>query len=84
VKLIQGQFNDLELAANENDKFAATDGGRLLNWGESRHTCEVQVVEMQPRLLMWAPWAQARIMDAVCAVPGGVESADPWNSYFPY
>ena len=84
VKLIQGQYNDLELAANENDKFASTDGGRLLNWGESRHTCEVQVVEMQPRLLMWAPWAQARIMDAVCAVPGGVISADPWNTYFPY
>jgi hypothetical protein len=85
VKLIQGQYNDLELAANDRpDKFAATDGGRLLNWGEDRHTCEVQVVEMQPRLLMWAPWAQARIMDAVCAVPGGVISADPWNSYFPY
>lgn len=85
VKLIQGQYNDLELAATDRpDKFAATDGGRLLNWGEDRHTCEVQVVEMQPRLLMWAPWAQARIMDAVCDVPGGVISADPWNTYFPY
>lgn len=85
VKLIQGQYNDLEKAANDRpDKFASTDGGRLLNWGEDRHTCEVQVVEMQPRLLMWAPWAQARIMDAVCAVPGGVISADPWNTYFPY
>ena len=85
VKLIQGQFNDLSIAASERaDKFAATDGGRLLNWAEDRHTCEVQVVEMQPRLLMWAPWAQARIMDAVCEVPGGVISADPWNNYFPY
>lgn len=85
VKLIQGQFNDLQVAATDRpDKFASTDGGRLLNWAEDRHTCEVQVVEMQPRLLMWAPWAQARIMDAVCAVPGGVISADPWNTYFPY
>lgn len=85
VKLIQGQYNDLELAADENpSKFASTDGGRLLNWGESRHTCEVQIAEMQPRLLVWAPWAQARIMDAVCAVPGGVISSDPWNTYFPY
>lgn len=84
VKLIQGQYNDLSLAAAENDKFSSTDGGRLLNWGESRHTCEVQIAEMQPRLLMWAPWAQARIMDAVCDVPGGVISADPWDNYFPY
>ncbi len=85
VKLIQGQFNNL--AATETarpDKFASTDGGRFLNWAEDRHTCEVQVVEMQPRLLMWAPWAQARIMDTVCTLPGGVLSADPWNAYFPY
>jgi len=85
VKIIQGQFNDLTIAASERaDKFSATDGGRFLNWAEDRHTCEVQVVEMQPRLLMWAPWAQARIQDVVCDVPGGVLSADPWNTYFPY
>lgn len=85
VKLIQGQFNDMSVVADERaDKFAVTDGGRLLNWAEDRHTCETQVVEMQPRLLMWAPWAQARIMDTVCDVVGGVLSSDPWNTYFPY
>jgi hypothetical protein len=85
VKLIQGQFNDLTIAASERpDKFSSTDGGRLLNWAEDRHTCEIQVVEMQPRLLMWAPWAQARFMDTVCEVVGGALSADPWNTYFPY
>lgn len=85
VKLINGQFNRLDLAANERpDKFASTDGGRLLNWGEDRHTCEVQVVEMQPRLLMWAPWAQARIQNTVCAPIGGAISIDPWDNYFPY
>lgn len=85
VKIIQGQFNDMTYSAGVRpDKFAATDGGRLLNWAESRHTCEVQIAEMQPRLLMWAPWAQARIEDVVCDVPGGIISADPWNTYFPY
>jgi hypothetical protein len=85
LKIIQGQFNDLTIAQTERgDKFAATDGGRLLNWAEDRHTCEVQVVEMQPRLLMWAPWAQARFMDIVTDVPGGILSADPWSVYFPY
>lgn len=85
VKLLQGQYNDLNSAQTDRpDKFAATDGGRLLTWAEDRHTCEVQVAEMQPRLLLWAPWAQARIMDTVCDVPGGILSSDPWNEYFPY
>jgi hypothetical protein len=85
VKLIQGQFNDMQNAASARpDTFSATDGGRLLNWSRNANTCDVQVVEMQPRLLMWAPWAEARIMDVVCDVPGGVLSADPWNTYFPY
>lgn len=84
IKLIQGQFNDLAPTAAGDGDFMATDGGRLLSWRERRHTCEVQVVEMQPRLLMWAPWAQARIMDTVCTVPGGIISGDPWNVYFPY
>lgn len=85
MKIIQGQYNDLSIAQTvRGDKFSATDGGRLLNWPEDHHTCEVQVVEMQPRLLLWAPWAQARIQDTVCTVPGGILSADPWNTYFPY
>jgi hypothetical protein len=83
--LIQGQFNNLEgVQSVRGDKFAATDGGRFLNWSEDRHTCEVQIVEMQPRLLMWAPWAQSRIYDVVCETVGGVISADPSSSYFPY
>lgn len=85
VKLIQGQYNDLEIAQEERgDKFIATDGGRLLTWGEDRHTCVQQFVEMQPRLLMWAPWAQARIQNVVCEMVTGMMSADPWNNYFPY
>jgi len=85
MKIIQGQYNDLAIASQlESAKYVSTDDGRLLNWSETDHTCTIQVVEMQPRLLMWAPWAQARIQDTVCAVPGGVMSADPWNTYFPY
>lgn len=85
VKLIQGQYNDMAFAAGKNPAiFAATDGGRLLTYMESDNTCEVQNAEMQPRILMWAPWAQARIMDTVCGLPGGVLSADPNSNYFPY
>ena len=84
MKVLQGQYNDMSLAAKlRNDKFAVTDGGRLLNWPEDEHTCEIQVAEMQPRMLCWAPWAQCRIQDTVCDVPGGVISADPWKHLFP-
>jgi hypothetical protein len=85
VKIIQGQYNDLaKAAAVDPSTFAATDGGRLLTWKQADNTCEKQNVEMQPRLLVWAPWAQARIMDTVCERVGGVISADPCNDYFPY
>lgn len=85
VKILQGQYNDLTIAQTVRpDKFAVTDGGRLLNWPEDLYTCEIQVAEMQPRLLMWAPWAQARFEDIVCDVPGGVITPDPCDSYFPY
>lgn len=85
VKLIQGQYNDLDIAQEERgDKFIATDGGRLLTWGEDRHTCVQQFVEMQPRLLMWAPWAQVRFQNVVCEMVTGMMSADPFNNYFPY
>lgn len=84
-KILHGQYNDLQIAQTERgDKFFATDGGRLLNWSEDDHTCVVQIAEMQPRILNWAPWAQARFQNVVCATPGGVISADPNSGYFPY
>lgn len=85
VKLIQGQYNDMELAANMKPAmFTSTDSGRLLFQDTGDHTCVEQTVEMQPRLLMWAPWAQARFMDISCARPGDPISADPCDPYFPY
>jgi len=84
VKVLQGQYNDMEpVSAKRADRYM-TDGGRLLTWREDDHTCEEQIVEMQPRLLAWAPWAQARFQNVVCNVPGGPLSADPWEtSFFP-
>ena len=85
VKLIQGQYNDLELAAAKRPAiFSSTDAGRLLFWSEDENTCDRTNVEMQPRLLMWAPWAQARFMDVSCARPGAPISSDPCDPYFPY
>ncbi len=84
IKVLQGQYNDMApVSAKRADRYA-TDGGRLLTWREDDHTCEQQIVEMQPRLLAWAPWAQVRFQNVNCAVPGGILSADPFEtSFFP-
>lgn len=60
-----------------------TDGGRLLGWIESDHTCIRQIHEMQPRLSCWAPWAQVRIQDVRYDMVGGYISPDPTSSFFP-
>lgn len=86
MKLIQGQYNSMTSVAGQpsSNKKSATDGGRLLTWLVDDETCEEQHVEMQPRMLMWAPWAQARFQDVHCDIPGGPLSGDPWAEYFPY
>jgi hypothetical protein len=85
---LYGQYNDLSKAAaapaDSAGEFQSTDGGRLLTWGVGDHTCTERVVEMQPRLILEAPWAQVRISDISCTPIGGVLSADPWSEYFPY
>jgi hypothetical protein len=84
VKLINGEYNDMAPVAASNPNRYSTDSGLILTWDEFFQTCMKQFVEMQPRLLMWAPWAQARIENMMCQVPGGIMSEDPWNTYFPY
>lgn len=86
VKTISGQMNDLRNAPSDYPEagYRYTDGGRLLTWVNADQTCVQREVEMQPRLLMWAPWAQARIQDVRCVALGGVLSPDPWEtSFFP-
>ena len=84
-RLIQGQYNDMTPTASARpDRFAATDGGRLLSWSNDDNTCESWNVEMQPRLLLPAPWMQARIQDIRCNTVAGVLVGDPFEgSFFP-
>lgn len=86
VKTISGQYNDMAMVPGNypDADYRTTDGGRLLTWLERDKTCVYREVEFQPRLLMWAPWAQARIQDVRTTVPGGILSPDPWaTSFFP-
>ncbi len=86
VKTLNGEYNDMNAVPRgypEGTHFA-TDGGRLLGWLVQDHTCAQQILEMQPRLLSWAPWSNTRFQDVVCNQPGGPMSPDPCDtSFFP-
>lgn len=87
MRLINGQLLDMRAVPGGYPEagYTYTDGGRLLTWTERDHTCVQQIVEMRPRLLSWAPWANARFETVVCNQPGGPMSPDPCEaaSYFP-
>lgn len=87
VRLLEGQYLDMRPVPQggaPNSPFGVTDGGRVLTWTNYDATCYEQILEMRPRLLMWAPWAQARFEDVVCAGVHGPKSPDPCHSsYFP-
>ena len=86
VKLIQGQYKNMSAvpAGYPEAIFSTTDGGRILTWLDQDNTCVKRSIEMQPRLLMWAPWAQVRFQDVKCVQPGGVILPDPCEtSFFP-
>lgn len=83
VKTIQGQYNDMNYASSVRpDRYAVTDGGRVLTYSQDDHTCEKRVVEMQPRLLSWAPWANVRFQDLTCATVAPLLSPDPTETSF--
>lgn len=86
VKTFQGQYYDMTSTPNNypDGGYGVTDGGRLLTWLNRTQTCVQRELELQPRLLMWAPWAQARIQDVSCVGLGGILSPDPEEtSFFP-
>ncbi len=81
VPIIQGQYLDLAQAARSIPAtFGATDGGRFLTWKNMENTCYKQIVEMRPRILMWAPFVQARFQDVKCEVLGGLLGPHPCDS----
>jgi hypothetical protein len=86
MKLISGQYADMSKvpAGYPTADYSYTDGGKFLTWVDRQKTCILRETEMQPRLLLWAPWAQARIQDIVCDSIGGILGPDPWvPSFFP-
>ena len=86
-RLLEGQFLDMRSVPSTfgtNGTYQVTDGGKILSWTDYDQTCYRTTVEMRPRILAWAPWAQARIENVVCRQPGPVLGPDPCDSsYFP-
>lgn len=85
IRLIQGQYQDLRPSATAypEAEFKYTDGGRMLTWLDRQKTCVQREVEFHPRLLIWAPWAQARIQNISCAGVAPVMSPNPWSTMYP-
>lgn len=86
VPLLRGQLNDMApvVAGDRFGKYATTDGGRVLLWEDTDNTCTRLSVEMRPRLLMWAPWAQTRIQNVEHVTLRGPLSPDPNETSFFY
>ncbi len=83
ARVLNGQYLDLGAAPGRHDgTFASSDGGRFLTWEETENTCYKRKVEMRPRILNWAPWAQTRFQDIRCRVLGGPLGPDPCESSF--
>jgi hypothetical protein len=86
TRLLEGQYLDMRAVPTDlpGQSFNVTDGGRILTWTNRQQTCYEQVIEMRPRLLCWAPWAQGVIYNVGCGGPAGPLSPDPCDtSWFP-
>jgi len=87
VKTLQGQYNDMTkmpTIPGTDKNYQSFDNGLLLTWSDNQGTCEQRHVEIDPRIIAWAPWALARFMDVSCTTIGGPLSEDPCDEYFPY
>ena len=86
LNVLHGQYNDLSIPASlRPDYYMSSDAGKLLTWSNDDNTCEERSVEMQPRILCWAPWMQARFQNVVCRQANPLPiSPDPnETSFFP-
>lgn len=65
-------------------RFMSSDGGKFLHWAKYDHTCVVNHQEIRPRIISWAPWANARFQNVRCTSPTDPLSPDPCDtSFFP-
>jgi hypothetical protein len=89
--LMRMQYNDMRRAiANLQSaggspvaNMVATDNGKLLITPQNlTGTCTNWILEMQPRLVIRAPWAQCRITNVARSNYGPVISADPTHPYY--
>lgn len=84
VKTMQYQYLDMTPVPRTYPEigYDVTDGGRFLHWVDNDETCVQRTMEIRPRMLSWAPWANARFQDVRCETPTGALSPDPDSDYF--
>lgn len=84
TRVLSGEYNDMRPTAQKRPDRYTSDNGLILTWSNDDETCETREVEMQPRLIAWAPWAEARFIDVACLGPLDILSDDPWSTYGAY
>lgn len=88
--LMKLQYNDMRQAianltnnGRGNTEMYSTDNGKLLVTPQSiTGTCTNWILEMQPRLVLRAPWAQARITNIARSMFSPVISSDPTHPFY--
>lgn len=85
IMTLMGEYNDMSAVPQgyPEASYFSIDGGRMLGWIEEDETCVKQTMEMQPRIVSWTPFLNARFQNVRCTVPGGALSPDPTSSFFP-
>lgn len=83
TRLLEGQYLPLaDAAAIGGDLYGVTDGDKFLTWKILLNMCYKQNVAFRPRLLAWAPWAEAVFNNVQCAGVAGPLSPDACDSSF--
>ena len=83
--LVRIQVKDMSAAASTppaGSEFMVSDNSRILSWKTLDHTCYRVHTEMQWRVDMPAPWAQAKFIDVACVSLLGARSADPLSAFY--
>jgi hypothetical protein len=82
MNLLYYEYLDQRTAQSLGGKLQPVETGRFLRWVESDETCYTMRLEIKPRLISWAPWAQVRFQNVNCDLVTTPLSPDPTETSF--
>lgn len=82
VELFGGEFNDLGHMPQEHMDYEVYDRNMFVTWVNRENDCIQRLVLMQPRITMFGPAYQGKIMNVASGSLFGAYSSDPTSPYF--